>query len=135
MSRRQRQCTFLQKNPTLSGVHNAAELRHHRVFMSFRFRRRYFSVQIGSKRRFRCAISLVQNSIAKHSLGSKDCGLDRWQLFTKSERNFGIGHLPIVVQYKQDPIVSRQTTQLLLHVVLLFATEYSRKRRKGQVVW
>jgi len=78
---------------------------------------------------------LVQNPIAKHSLGSKDCGLDRWQLFAESERNFGIGHLPIIVQDKQNPIVSRQTTQLLPDAALLLATEHPRKRRKRQSVW
>src|SRR5882724_11290583 len=75
--------------------------------------------------------SNTQHSAAKHSLGPKDCGLDRWQLFAESERNFGIGHLPIVVQHKQDPIISRQVTQLIPHLALLFATQYPRKRRKG----
>src|SRR2546427_10491662 len=80
-------------------------------------------------------ICWTQNSVAKHSLGSKNCRLDRWQLFAESERNFGIGHLPIVVQHKQDPIVSRQVAQFFPHLALLLATQNPRKRRKGQAVW
>src|SRR5260370_41707686 len=79
-------------------------------------------------------MSLVQNSVAKHSLRSKDCGLDRWPLFAKSDRNFGIGHLPVVVQHQQDSIVSRQTAQFLPHLVLLLSAQHTRKRRNGQTV-